>query len=282
MIPIPMPRLPSSGQANSTIRMIVGWLAMPWDVLLRHSYGPAYFTLLRLLGFLFVLWLYIRITGFRATFDFLIGYGTIGDGSSSPLLPILGLLVTIGAALHLRKMSRSAQTGAMIYPDSIGISCLYLGRDRYRFDYKLPDCVKLSHWRVYRFVDPILACVIATTFWLFDGEFGNFLLLSAFSLFVRNQMVFGSEQEAFFGWQRRRIRHGAFEIQLQGADQGRELHEYNGYVPLWIPPAQRQAFAQDQLTRQALPDEAIEVTLVEAPGDVAEVISRPHLVQATA
>lgn len=282
MLPIPIPRLPSSGQANSTMRMIAGWLSMPWDVLLRHSYGPAYFSLLRLLGFLFALWLYIRITGFRASVDLLIGYGSIGDGQSSPLLPILGLLVTIGTVLQLRRMARNAQTTEMIYPDSIGISHLYLGNNRYRFDYRLPGAVKLSHWRVYRFVDPLLAFGIATIFWMFDGEFGGFLMLSAFANFVRNQMVFGSEQEELFSWQRRRIRHGAFEIQLQEPNQARELHEYNGYVPLWLPPAQRQAFAQDQIAQQAVTDEMPEVTLDEEPDDEAAGITQPHFARATA
>lgn len=41
-------------------------------------------------------------------------------------------------------------------------------------------------------------------------------------------MVFGSEQEELFSWQRRPIVHGAFEKQLREPDQARELHEYNG------------------------------------------------------
>lgn len=281
MLPLPLPRIPSVRQTNSLMLMLISWLALPWDAFFRHSHGPAYFTAKRLMGFLSILFIYDRVTGFRTTVNYVLGVGAIGDGRASHFLPILGVMVIAGSVHHLRQIARRAQAGAMIYPDSAGISHLDLGNGRYRFDAHLPGSIQLTHWRVYRFVEPLLACIIAAVFWMIDREFGVFLLISAFAYLARNQIVHADEQEELFNWQRRRIRHAAFEKQLQSPDIALDPSEFGGYVPMWLPPTQRQAFAQDMLAQEPLSTDMPVITLIESPAPT-DVTSRPQFTQVAA
>jgi hypothetical protein len=188
--------------ALSLLSLITGCFSISIVPFTRKDFGERY------LGWLNLYFGYSALAGF-VFFGNLLGALTRHGGSR---LIIVFLLAFVALSLYHRlQITRKNNAGAEWHSMYFGTSVLPL---------------PFSQEKIYKFFEPAMVFAVGHLFWMFSGQVGLWLMVSAVSLLINNHIVFYNERRSILD-----MRDAQIEAKyISAAFSGKPASETAGFV----------------------------------------------------
>lgn len=196
--------------------MILGWLSISLEVLIRKEFGERYLSIIRF-------FVAISVAGI---FKLMVAL----FGGFSWLTWLFGWLVFIFFIRHRLRIMKRHKHRIIWHSMSFGISrfewILNLARK-----FKVPIISQWNDWTLYRWIEPGYGFLLGAFLWPLDEGLAFYILVSTFCLFVKNQMVYYEQYNRFLD-----ILDARIEAQYyQEAENGRPKQKTAGYSIVSFP-----------------------------------------------
>jgi len=185
--------------------IILGWVSLPLEMLVRHTFGEEYLSLFRigialwmLSVFTFFYSLYAVMSGNSMAFMAYSGMtrSLWNTGAAGFVYHLFYYLVIAAAIYHRYGIWQRNRNGVPWHSNCFGVSHL-AAIPWQRFVNRIPyvgPYIIVDDYCLYRFVESMLMYVCGRLITPLDGLVGSYIVVASVALFIKNNMVYAQER----------------------------------------------------------------------------------------